>query len=37
MYYGGADTVVGLAVARTSQLVDFALEHDFLYEEARNR
>jgi predicted GH43/DUF377 family glycosyl hydrolase len=37
MYYGGADTVIGLATARTSDLVDFALEHDFLHEEARDR
>ncbi len=33
MYYGGADTVVGLAIARTSDLLDFVLEHDFLPEE----
>ena len=33
MYYGGADTVIGLAIARTADLVDFVLEHDFLHEE----
>ena len=29
MYYGAADTVIGLARARTSDLVQFALEHDY--------
>lgn len=33
MYYGGADTVVGLAIAKTSDLVDFVLKHDFLHEQ----
>jgi beta-1,4-mannooligosaccharide/beta-1,4-mannosyl-N-acetylglucosamine phosphorylase len=33
MYYGGGDTVVGLAIAKTAELVDFVLEHDFLHEQ----
>ena len=37
MYYGGADTVVGLAIAKTSDLLDFVLEHDFLHEEDHDR
>lgn len=28
MYYGAADTVIGLAVAKTADLLDFVLEHD---------
>ena len=36
MYYGGADTVIGLATARTSDLVEFVLEHDFLREQPRS-
>jgi len=36
MYYGGADTVIGLAIAKTSDLVDFVLEHDFLHEKPRS-
>ena len=36
MYYGGADTVIGLAIAKTSDLLDFVLEHDFLHEEPRS-
>jgi len=34
MYYGGADTVIGLAIARTPDLLDFVLEHDFLHEKS---
>jgi len=30
MYYGAADTVVGLAVAKTDSLVKFVKEHDYL-------
>ncbi|NLG52233.1 MAG: glycosidase [Chloroflexi bacterium] len=30
MYYGAADTVIGLAIARTADLVEFAQQHDFL-------
>jgi predicted GH43/DUF377 family glycosyl hydrolase len=33
MYYGGADTVIGLAIAKITELLDFVLEHDFLHEE----
>lgn len=29
MYYGAADTVVGLAIAKTSDLLDFVSEHDY--------
>jgi predicted GH43/DUF377 family glycosyl hydrolase len=36
MYYGGADTVIGMATANTSDLVDFVLEHDFLHETPRS-
>ena len=36
MYYGGADTVIGLAIANTSDLLDFVLEHDFLHENPRS-
>lgn len=30
MYYGAADTVIGLAVANLQQLLDFVHEHNFL-------
>ena len=30
MYYGAADTVVGLAIAKTSDLLSFVLEHDYV-------
>ncbi len=30
MYYGGADTVVGLATAKISDLLEFVEEHDYL-------
>jgi predicted GH43/DUF377 family glycosyl hydrolase len=30
MYYGAADTFVGLAVARISDLLDFVFKHDYL-------
>jgi predicted GH43/DUF377 family glycosyl hydrolase len=30
MYYGAADTVIGLATAKLSTLVDFVYEHDYL-------
>jgi len=30
MYYGAADTVIGLATAKLSDLVNFVREHDFL-------
>lgn len=36
MYYGGADTVVALAIAKTSDLINFALEHDFLHKKQRD-
>ena len=32
MYYGDADTVVGLATAKTSDLLTFVREHDYLCE-----
>lgn len=35
MYYGAADTVVGLATAKMSDLLDFAWEHDYLPEVGR--
>ncbi|MCE5313914.1 MAG: glycosidase [Armatimonadota bacterium] len=31
MYYGAADTVVGLATAKLSTLLDFVWEHDYLH------
>jgi beta-1,4-mannooligosaccharide/beta-1,4-mannosyl-N-acetylglucosamine phosphorylase len=37
MYYGAADTVVGLAVARTKDLVDFAKEYDYLHRVGRSK
>jgi beta-1,4-mannooligosaccharide/beta-1,4-mannosyl-N-acetylglucosamine phosphorylase len=37
MYYGAADTVVGLAVAKTSDLLEFVEEHDYLHEAGRAR
>lgn len=30
MYYGAADTTIGLAIARTPDLLGFVREHDFL-------
>jgi len=30
VYYGAADTVIGLATAKTSELIDFCLENDYL-------
>ncbi len=35
MYYGAADTVVGLAVAELSDLLNFVWEHDYLPEVGR--
>lgn len=37
MHHGGADTVIGLAVVRADDLVDFVLEHDFCMEQFRVR
>lgn len=30
MYYGAADTSIGLAIAKTQDIVDFALEYDYV-------
>lgn len=32
MYYGAADTVIGLAIAKTSDLLTFVREQDYLCE-----
>ncbi|MCL5104622.1 MAG: glycosidase [Armatimonadetes bacterium] len=37
MYYGAADTFVGLAVAKTADLVSFAFEHDYLHQIGREK
>jgi len=37
MYYGGADTVVGLATAKLSDLLDFVEEHDYLHIVGRDK
>jgi predicted GH43/DUF377 family glycosyl hydrolase len=37
MYYGAADTVVGLAMAKTSDLLHFVREHDFLHRVGREK
>lgn len=37
MYYGAADTVVGLAVAKLDDLLDFVHKHDFLYKVGREK
>jgi beta-1,4-mannooligosaccharide/beta-1,4-mannosyl-N-acetylglucosamine phosphorylase len=37
MYYGAADTVVGLAVTDKRKLLDFVHEHDFLKEIGRSK
>lgn len=37
MYYGAADTVVGLAVAKTQDLLDFVREHDYLHVVGRQK
>lgn len=37
MYYGAADTVVGLAVARTSDLLRFVHEYDYLAQIGRGK
>ncbi len=37
MYYGAADTVIGLAIARTSDLLAFVREHDFLHRVGRQK
>ena len=31
MYYGAADTVIGLATAKTSDLMDFVYRHDYMH------
>lgn len=35
MYYGAGDTFVGLAIARTADLINFAFEHDYLHQIGR--
>ncbi|MFW6437750.1 MAG: glycosidase [Armatimonadota bacterium] len=37
MYYGAADTCVGLAIAKLTDLVQFVLEHNFLDEVGRDK
>ena len=37
MYYGAADTFVGMAVAKTADLVSFAFEHDYLHQIGREK
>ena len=37
MYYGAADTVVGLAVAKMRDLLDFVQRHDFLHRVGRQK
>lgn len=37
MYYGAADTVIGLAMAKTDELLSFVHEHDFLHEIGREK
>jgi len=37
MYYGAADTVIGLARASAQQLVDFTYEHDYLHKIGREK
>ncbi|MHB0869061.1 MAG: glycoside hydrolase family 130 protein [Chloroflexota bacterium] len=37
MYYGAADTVIGLAIAKTSELLAFVREHDFLHRVGRQK
>ena len=37
MYYGAADTVIGLAVAKVPELLNFAQQHDFLYRIGRQK
>jgi len=37
MYYGGADTVIGLATARLDNLLAFARDHDYLHRIGREK
>jgi predicted GH43/DUF377 family glycosyl hydrolase len=37
MYYGAADTVIGLAIGKTSDLLTFVREHDFLKRTGRSK
>ena len=37
MYYGAADTVIGLAIAKLSDLLCFVREHDFLHRIGRGK
>ncbi len=37
MYYGGADTVIGLATAKVNDLLSFVEEHDFLRRVGRSK
>jgi predicted GH43/DUF377 family glycosyl hydrolase len=37
MYYGAADTVIGLAVAKTERLIDFVYKNDYLCKRGREK
>lgn len=37
MYYGAADTVIALATAKTSELVNFVTEHNFMHRTGLNK
>ncbi|MCL5961111.1 MAG: hypothetical protein M1358_17695, partial [Chloroflexi bacterium] len=37
MYYGGADTVIGLAIAKLTDLVSFVQERDYLHRVGRQK
>ena len=37
MYYGAADTVIGLAIAKTADLLNFVYKHDYLYHIGREK
>jgi beta-1,4-mannooligosaccharide/beta-1,4-mannosyl-N-acetylglucosamine phosphorylase len=37
MYYGAADTAIGLAVAKTSDLLGFVRRHDYLHKVGREK
>ncbi len=37
LYYGAADTVIGLATGKTSELVEFCLERDYVHKVGRDK
>ncbi|MHB9022555.1 MAG: glycoside hydrolase family 130 protein [Armatimonadota bacterium] len=37
MYYGGADTVTGLAIASLKAVLDFVIQHDYLHQVGREK